>query len=197
MKDDFAGIILAAGKSERFGASKILVDWQGEPLLRYVARQVINFNLSPVVVVLGAVLEPAITLLEELPVKTVINRRYQSGIGTSFSAGIRSLPQKIEGAFVFLGDQPLLSKELVETMLEHSAEADVILPSIAGVPGHPVLWNRQTFSRIRELYIGETGRSIQDEFRCYHLPWNDPGILVDIDTREDYEKLLEKNQKKY
>jgi CTP:molybdopterin cytidylyltransferase MocA len=195
VKDNFAGVILAAGKSERFGASKIVVDWQGEPLIRFVARQVISFDLSPVIIVLGAVIQPAVNALDGLPVKIVVNRRFQSGIGTSFSTGIRSLPTEIEGAFVFLGDQPLLSRELVKTMVDHSNEADVIVPTIDGVPGHPVLWKRQTFSRIRQLYVGETGKSIQNEFRCYQLAWKDPNILVDIDTKEDYKKLVNMNRK--
>ena len=190
----FAGILLAAGSSERFGSPKVLLDWGDEPLIRFLAKKVISFDLSPVNVVSGPVAEIVDSLLSDLPVTTVYNARYKAGIGTSLSRGIRSLTDEVDGVFVFLGDQPFIKEQLVEEMKDVSDKGDVIFPVFNGTMGHPVLWNSQTFPRLKRMYIGETGRSIRAEFGSFPLKWVSNEILIDIDTQDDY--ALYSNQRK-
>ena len=186
----FAGIILAAGKAERFGSPKILLDWKGKPLIRYIAEQVLGSGFSQVAVVLGATIDPAVSVLEDLPISIVVNRRYAEGMGTSFSAGITALEQDVDGAFIFLGDHPFVDAELIKKMKTCASEADVIYPVYEHIPGHPVLWNKRTFSRIQSLPPGQTGKELQKEFHCLKIPWGSRQIVLDIDTQDDYKELL-------
>jgi molybdenum cofactor cytidylyltransferase len=187
----FAGVILAAGKSSRFGGQKVLVNWRGQPLVRHIAVNAIEAGLSPVIVVIGALVEPISQSLAGLDIEFVHNSDYEKGMGTSLRSGFKVLPQTINGAFLFLGDQPCANQSLVKALIDHHGKGDVVIPVHNGQPGHPVLWNNNTFKRVASMNDNETGRSIQQEFSCFFLDWSDPMILRDIDTREDYQRLLE------
>jgi molybdenum cofactor cytidylyltransferase len=186
----FAAVILAAGKSSRFGGQKVLVDWWGQPLIRHIALNAKEAGLAPVIVVLGALVEPIKRSLVGLDIKFVHNIEYEKGMGSSLRSGFKVLPKTVEGAFLFLGDQPCADQLLVKALIGHHGKGDVIIPAHDGKPGHPVLWNTNTFDRIVNMDDNESGRSIQKEFSCCFLDWPDPMILRDIDTKEDYQRLL-------
>jgi molybdenum cofactor cytidylyltransferase len=103
-----AGIVLAAGESARFGNTKQLLDWKGEPFVRAVALTALEAGLSPVIVVTGANAEKVELVLENLNVIIVRNEDWKSGQGSSIKAGVSSLtspppglPQIRHGDFGF------------------------------------------------------------------------------------------------
>lgn len=179
--------------SSRFGGQKVLVDWKGQPLLRHIASNAIAADLSPVIVVVGALVEPVKKALAGLPITHVINHAYEKGMGTSLREGIKAVQESVTGALLFLGDQPCSDPILVKALIENHNKADVVVPVHNGKAGHPVLWNKHTFSRITNMQDAETGKSIQQEFSRFFLDWSDPMILRDIDTQEDYHQLLHDN----
>lgn len=195
MKHLYAGIVLAAGKSERFGSPKIFAVWHGQPLLRHVVELVLRQGFAQVIVVLGAEAQKAISVLQGLSVTAIVNENYDHGIGTSFSAGISAIEKSLDGAFVFLADQPQINSSLITTMIVQSAAYDVVYPTYHNQPGHPVLWKSTTFDRIRHLKPGETGNGIKVEYRCREIPWNSTTIVDDIDTPQAYKYLLSHNKK--
>ena len=184
-------MILAAGKSSRFGSQKVLVDWQGQPLIRHIVTCALEAGLSPVIVVLGASEKPIRQSLTGLDIDFVHNSAYEKGMGTSLRSGFSALPKGLNGAFLFLGDQPCVDQSLIQAMIDHRANADVIIPTYNNQSGHPVLWSNRTFDRIINMSDDETGRGIQQEFACFYVGWPDPMIPRDIDTRDDYQKLVD------
>jgi molybdenum cofactor cytidylyltransferase len=90
-----------------------------------------------------------------------------------------------------LGDQPCADQSLIKALIDQHGKGDVVIPVHNGQPGHPVLWNSNTFNRVASMSDNESGRSIQKEYSCFFLDWKDAMILRDIDTREDYQRLLE------
>jgi molybdenum cofactor cytidylyltransferase len=97
-----AGIILAAGGSTRFGQSKLLLDWFGQPFIRRVAITAIEANLSPVIVVTGVENEPFLAALSGLPVQIMVNPDWTQGQSTSVRVGIQALPGNTGAAVVFV-----------------------------------------------------------------------------------------------
>lgn len=187
--EKFAGIILAAGQSERFGSPKILLDWQGDILVHFIAQKVVALGLNPVVVVTGTLFEEVRNVLRDLPVSVVQNMDYMVGIGTSLSKGIQQLDTTVDGAFLFLCDHPFIPSALIDEMKSTSTLGDVILPVFGSEIGHPVLWMSQTFARLRNIAPGETGNSIRKEFKNQEIVWKSNDIISDIDTPEDYLNL--------
>ncbi len=93
--ESIAGIILAAGESQRFGQPKQLLDWKGQPFVHVVAKTALEAGLSPVVVITGANAEHVEQAVKDLNVIVVKNEEWKSGQGSSIKAGVRALIQPL------------------------------------------------------------------------------------------------------
>ncbi|NLG72554.1 MAG: putative selenium-dependent hydroxylase accessory protein YqeC [Chloroflexi bacterium] len=188
-----AGIILAAGGASRLGKPKQLLEWKGEPFVRAVARTALEAGLAPVIVVTGAAADEVQQALSDLPVQFVHNPDWESGQGSSVATGARSLPPECGAAVYLLSDQPQIPAALVRSLVElHSRTlAPLTAPLADGRRANPVLFDRVTFGELQQL-SGETGgRSLFARYRPEWLPWHDASILLDVDTEQDYQRLLE------
>jgi molybdenum cofactor cytidylyltransferase len=188
-----AGIILAAGGSARFGQPKILLDWHGIPFIRKEAETALAAGLSPVIVVLGAVVEPAVTALQGLPVQIVVNEHWQSGQSLSVRTGVAALPVSSGSAIFLLGDQPQVTSEVLNSLLaaHERSLAPIIAPKVAERRVNPVLFDRVTFSALQLLEGDTGGRSLFTDFPVQFIDWHDERLALDVDTLTDYQNLLE------
>ena len=66
----------------------------------------------------------------------------------------------------------------------------LIVPQIDGQRGNPVLFDRDTFSELKMLAGERGGRALFSRYRKEWVPWHDARMLLDIDTAEDYSRLL-------
>jgi molybdenum cofactor cytidylyltransferase len=182
-----SGIILAAGSSERFGKPKQLVEWNGKPILRHVVENALSSSLSEVIVVIGAVVEPILEMLSDLPVKIMNNKFWQAGQSSSIHAGLEGIDQHSGSAIFLLGDQPQISGSLINEILGmHSTSlAPIIAPEYHGHRANPVLFDKVTFDALRKIEGDVGGRAIFKVFKPMVFPWNDNRILFDIDRPED------------
>jgi len=206
-----AGIVLAAGGSSRYGQPKVLLDWQGRPFVRAVAETALQSGLSPVVVVTGANAEQVQAALRDLPVIIVQNQDWQTGQSSSIRAGLHSLPPPFirdtspkskgilegsegVGAAVFLlADQPQTPSTIIRAMCEEHActLAPIVAPKVQGQRANPVLFDRLTFPNLMALSGDVGGRAIFSKFPVDYLTWHDEDLLSDVDTPEEYRKLVD------
>lgn len=192
-----AGVVLAAGAAERFKSPKQMLDWHGEPLVRRVARIALKAGLDPVVVVTGAhsaQVEAALQdlLRHEIRLKLVYNPDWRQGQGTSVRTGVLALPPECGAAIMLLVDQPQTPLSLLHALREaHSASlAPIIAPLVQGERANPVLFDRDTFGELARLEGEQGGRALFKRFTPLWLPWLDHNQALDIDTPEDYQRLL-------
>ena len=185
---NYAAVILAAGESTRFGSPKILLEWEGEPLIHYLCRKTIEIGLSPVCLILGAYIKKTREIVNDLPVEVIINSRWQDGMSQSFKCGVTGLPVNCHGALMILADQPYLDNHLISTLISATA-ADVVIPTYKGEKGHPVLWRKKAFSQIQKLKPHQPPREALKNINVKYVEWENPLILKDIDTAEDYSEL--------
>src|SRR5437660_11882897 len=99
-----AGVVLAAGASRRMGRNKMLLELEGEPLVRRAVRRALTAGLSPVVVVLGHEADRARAVLADLPVEIALNPNFTGPTSTSLHAGLDLWGQDVDAAVVLLGD---------------------------------------------------------------------------------------------
>jgi molybdenum cofactor cytidylyltransferase len=186
-----SAIVLAAGKSERMGSPKALLPISGRTFLENILDTISRTSIEATVVVVGhhrKEIEAAIKLKS-----VVFNNDYEKGMITSFQAGIRALSWDASGAFLFLVDHPLVEPATVEAMIANLAPNRIILPTFQGRRGHPVLFSSEVLEEILDLPSSEGANIVvrKNPDRIVEVPVNAPGILVDIDTPEQFEKLRE------
>lgn len=186
-----AGIVLAGGASTRMGQPKILLEWKGIPLIRWVVVNALAGGLWPVVVVLGAVIDPAEEAIKDLPVVVVKNIDWKKGQSTSVIAGLHALPANTGGAIFLLADQPYVPELIIRKLIHaHSLSlSPIIAPYVGERRANPVLFDQHTFPALMKLTGDTGGRILFQQFSLERLSWPDDRILLDIDTVDDYHKL--------
>jgi molybdenum cofactor cytidylyltransferase len=187
------GVILAAGGARRMGQLKQVLVWRGEPFVRHVARAALEAGLSPVVVVTGCAAESVAVALQDLPVVLAHNPAWQAGQSGSVITAVQALPAETGAAVFLLADQPHTPAQLIASLVEAHAGSlsPLVAPLVQGQRANPVLFDRVTFPELLGLSGDQGGRALFSRYPIRWVPWHDPAILQDIDTPEDYQRLLE------
>lgn len=187
-----AGILLAAGGSERLGKPKQLLDWQGQAFVRRVAQTALAAGLDPVVVVTGAEADAVEAELAGLNVQIVRNDDWLSGQSSSVKIGLAALPANVGSGLFLVVDQPQLPAALIQALVaEHAATlGPIVAPLVDGHRSNPVLFDRATFADFADLQGDVGGRAIFSRHQVTWLPWLDNSLAIDVDTPEDYDRLL-------
>jgi molybdenum cofactor cytidylyltransferase len=194
--EPIAGIILAAGASSRFGESKQLLDWHGQPFVRAVARTALEAGLSPVIVITGANSERVEAAVRDLDVKVIHNSDWETGQASSIKAGTLALQNVSAGGAIFLlADQPQITTSVLRALVEKHAAGlfSIVAPMVMDQRANPVLFDRITFKDLMSIEGDVGGRAIFHKHRVEYLPWHDDRLLLDVDTPEMYQRLITDN----
>ena len=190
-----AGVVLAAGRSSRMGGpNKLLAEIGGKPLVRIVVDAVLASRARPVVVVTGHQRDKVEAALAGLPVKFAHNPHFADGLGTSLKAGIAALPAEADGAIVCLGDMPQVDSALIDRLIgafdpDHGAL--VVLPTIDGKRGNPVVWSRRFFPDLMAVEGDVGARYLIGRYTeaVAEVPLTGTAALTDVDTPEALEAV--------
>ena len=188
-----AGVILAAGGARRMGQPKQTLIWRGQPLVRHVAQTALEAGLDSIIVVTGSAADQVEAAVGGLPVQVVNNPEWQAGQSSSVKCGLGVLPAETGAAIFLLADQPQTPAGLVASLVEaHAATlSPLVAPLVQGQRANPVLFDRVTFTELLSLSGDQGGRAMFARYPVHWVPWHDPGVLEDIDTPEDFQRLLD------
>ena len=193
-----AALVLAAGASSRMGRPKQLLDWEGRPLVRAAAEVALAARLDPLRVGGGGAQTAVADALAGLSLRIISNPEYAAGQSTSLRAGIAALGQDADAVVVLLGDQPFVTAAIVQQLVAewHASAAMIVAPTYAGQRGNPVLFARAVFPELLAVQGDQGARAVlaADRARLRLVAFDDPRPLADIDTPEDYERLLSKQK---
>lgn len=187
-----AGILLAAGASERFGTdNKLLALVDGDPLVRRAAGSLVGAGLDRIVAVLGHEAGRVKAALDGLPVETVTNEAYETGQASSLRTGVGAVEAdspETDVVVVALGDMPFVSPETVDALVAaYQADAgDALAPTHDGVRGNPVLFDRRHYDALTRIEGDVGGREVLLESNAGALVTvDDPGVHRDVDVPAD------------
>ncbi len=188
----FGVIILAAGKSERMGSPKPLLCLGGQTILERILSN--PFLLRPDVrsiTVLGH--EPErIQAAVSSSLPYVVNPDYSKGRTTSVQCGLRALPAKIAGVFIWPVDCPLIPLKVLEMLAVAFDGPDSIrIPSFNYKRGHPPLIGAAYFP---EIFMMKEDQSLRDLYANHpdmiqHVTVDTDTILHNLNTPDDFETL--------
>lgn len=184
------GVVLAAGTSSRFGdRNKLLVDLDGEPVVRRAARTLLDAGPSGVVVVLGHEADRVRAALADLDVRFVHNPAHGDGLSTSVSRGVDAACEGGADAALFLpGDVPDVDPATATLLVDayRAGLATAVAPTHDGRRGNPVLFDRAQFDALRAVDGDVGGRDVLlDGDRSALVDVDDPGVVADVDTVAD------------
>ncbi len=197
-KSTVAAIILAAGASRRMGQPKQLLPYRGQTLLRYVIQCAIASSCSPVIVILGANAEQIEPEISRLPIKIVKNTEWNEGISSSIRCGITYVQEQFLNidAVVFLTcDQPFVSARIIEQLIDvyNSTNKFIIASNYGKATGIPALFTCHFFSKLMDLQGDRGAKKIINQYQYLVHQIDFPGGAIDLDTLENYQKLISRN----
>ncbi len=191
--DHIGLVILAAGASQRLGTPKQLLLYEGKSFLQRTAEIAIASFCQPIVVVLGAYAAQMRPEVEHLPVQIVENLLWAEGMGTSVQVGIHALSGcGLEAAVLVLCDQPFLSVQHIKALIAayRQVQQPIIASEYEQVLGVPALFSWEIFSELAALKGNQGAKQVIAKYSSVVFPVPFPKGEIDIDTPQDYERLL-------
>lgn len=189
-----AAVILAAGLSSRMGRNKLLATLEGKALARHVAEAAVESGVSSTLVVTGNGGPAVEAALSDLAVLFIQNHEFSKGLSSSLKCGLSALPDGVDAAVILLGDMPLVSSGLIDTLIaafDPEEDRAICVATRRGKRGNPVLWARRFFAEMMTLE-GDVGAkhlmSTYPELVC-EVEAADDAPLTDIDTPDALEAV--------
>ena len=196
-----SAVVLAAGEGSRMGRLKQLLPWGDKTVLGTVVSNLHQSTLDGEIrVVIGCQAERIRSeLADELPegVKLLINKDYQRGMFSSVLTGLKNLPAETSGLLFMLADQPLVTADIYNKLLQKFREDQPLLlvPSYQNRRGHPLLIQTKLIPEIYALARGKSEpegglrtllENYSQEIEYLEIDWK--AVLIDLDYQEDYQK---------
>jgi molybdenum cofactor cytidylyltransferase len=195
-----ASVILAAGSSRRMGESnKLLCGVRGRPMVQWPVTAALAADLGPVVVVTGHDRDAVLAHLPQDGVIAVHNPAHHTGMASSLACGLAAVSPQAQGALILLGDMPLIGPEVLKTLAHtfRSLKGEaIVIPAFGDRKGHPVLFPRGLFDELMApprdpRFADRGGKPVIDAHAdlARVVPVQDPGILTDVDTPQDWAEV--------
>ena len=197
----FCGVILAAGESSRMGRDKALLPWPPGPAGRSTfLSTTIELLQAPsdlVIVVAGKNAGSLQPIVDAAAGYLVVNRHPELGQFSSLQVGLREvLNHGRDAAIVALVDRPPAQPATLALLCEafsHAYESGkwAVVPEHGGRHGHPILIGREMIEAFLRAPATSTAREVEHslEQRILYVPVDDPNVVANVDTPEDYAGL--------
>ncbi len=191
---DIAALILCAGRSSRMGDFKPLLPLGRDNFIERIIGLYRGVGIEDIVVVCGHEAQLVMPELTRLGVSFVKNQHYDQGMFSSIQTGVRQLGGQSLAFFLQPADIPFVQPDTIQSLIAafSNGETDICRPCYLGKHGHPPLISLALSGPILEFAEAGGMRALLARYaeKSRDVQCNDPGILLDIDTPEDYEKAL-------
>lgn len=189
-----SAIVLAAGESKRMGRPKAILEFGASTFLETICARLREARMDEVIVVLGAHADEVMSAVRLPRARVVINREFSRGQLSSLHCGLGGVDERSAGALVALVDHPLVAPSTYRGLRAawESSPEKIAVTRFMGRGGHPIIFPRALFSELMEAppEVGARAVLMRDAGRVRWIGFDDPGIVADIDSPEDYNKFV-------
>ncbi len=183
-------VILAAGKSERFGSNKLLFEIDGVSILQRILNAFDILAIDEIRVVTGLSDEIYRKKFTNSKITWILNKNSESGMSSSVFCGLQNISGD-QPVFISPADLPFLNRKLINDMMSHFQAGTILIPRFRGKKGHPVLLDYQFVQEClhekSDKILYDTISKNQKAIRFFET--EEKGCTIDIDTMEDIDRL--------
>lgn len=189
-----ATLILAAGNSKRMGTIKQLLPYKNTTLLEWTIQKASKLETEEVICVLGQNSELITSKISSVNITYIVNQNSPKGLSSSIIRGIEHIQNKnYDGILIILGDQPKIPTFYLKNLLESFSDnpSKIISSNYGNKLGVPAIFPRKYYQELKNLK-GDAGAKILLNNQRSISHTIESQFLIDIDTPEDYQKLIGK-----
>lgn len=187
------GVVIAAGASRRLGEPKQLLEFRGATLLDASLDSARQANLDQRIVTLGAAATEIQQRVDTTGFHIMLGDGPGDGCSASMVGAIAMVDGDSDGIVMLLGDQPDIAPEAIAAVIGAGASSPIAVCRYRDGIGHPFWFRRDVFEDLSSLHgdkavwkLIESGRYPVTEVSI------DTEVPLDVDTPEDYQRLLAK-----
>jgi molybdenum cofactor cytidylyltransferase len=193
-------VILAAGSSSRLGFPKQLLKLNDRSFIVHAVQEASKVS-DHIVVVLGANEDALRRELIEYPVRISSNPEWQDGMSSSIHIGLKTVLSEFpatQAVILMVCDQPYVNAELLREMITDYGNSGkpIVACAYKEVAGTPSLFDKKLFPELLALSGQSGARSVISKNKDLVSTVPFPLGYLDIDTKEDYEQFIEKENQK-
>jgi len=189
-----SAVILSAGFSSRINGFKPLLKINGRTFLEEIVLKVEDI-VSEIVVVLGHRSDEILNAVNLKSAKFVLNENYEKGMFSSLKQGILEIQ---DGNAFLLNpvDCPFVKKQTYKQIVEfwQKNPEKIVIPQYENRKGHPAIfpaWSTGEILKYPDDIPGGVRNFIEKNLSAIKLfKTNDKGVIIDVDTVEDYERWI-------
>jgi len=188
-------LILAAGNSSRLGEPKQLLHFKGKSLLRNVAEEALKISKA-VIVVTGSNHTEISKEIEDLKIVITENKNWNEGMGSSINIGLNQLLNSfptIENCIISVCDQPFIDASVFSELIQMQKDSQkgIVASKYSETLGTPVLFSKKYFKDLSNLSGHEGAKRLLQKFKDDIAEISFEKGAIDIDTQDDYQKLIQ------
>ncbi len=188
-------LLLAAGSSSRMGQPKMLLHFRGKTLLGHSIYEIKKLPAGKLLVVTGCYHTVLKEILEPQQIECIQNKQWEEGMGSSIKMGIGHIMENYPAAktvIIVVCDQPHISVALLQELIHKKQQTGkgIIACAYNDTTGTPVLFDKKYFQQLA-LLSGQSGaKKLVQQFAEDTAMVSFPLGITDIDTPQDYDKLI-------
>jgi len=186
------GVLLAAGSASRYGSAKQLLPIDGEPMVRRATLAALQIG-ARLLVVTGAHAAAVEAALAGLPLELLHNPDWEQGMGGSIGCAFRHIGQSSPASLVLLADQPQVGAGELQRLVDAGQRMPgrIIAANHGALLGPPCLFPQRWYPELAALSGPQGARGLLQKHAAEVEPLPLPQAAADIDTPEDYRRLLQ------
>ena len=187
------GIILAAGEGKSMGKVKLTLPLGDKQLIEWVLQAVKLAPLDKYFLVVRPEDKEMIKIGVSWGAEIVLNPDFRKGMSTSIKKALLKInTQEVEGFFLILGDQPLITSKIINKLIKSffPGKEEIVVPYFKDKRGNPVLFDICWKDELMAVTGDVGGRVLIKAHpeKVKRVNISDETILFDIDQEKDYLK---------